>query len=142
MTYYTQQFFIEWTISKIDKNVGPKMIQTLWPDHVLLKLSIGWPKLVLSNCVLKFNSWQLFNLILLWDSLTEGWHYRDEFVLTNSCVCVLKKKKNPTFPVWTFDSHCIDCFSPVNPGPSVEWMTLMERTGKRDILRWEFKADF
>ncbi len=27
MTYYNQKFFIQWTTSKIDTNLGPKIIQ-------------------------------------------------------------------------------------------------------------------
>ncbi len=80
VTYYTPKFYIQWTTCKMYKRFGTKNLSdTLtWPCFALIDnvtflhhrlnkiehcLVTGWPKLVLSNCVLTFNSWQLINLI-------------------------------------------------------------------------------
>jgi len=35
--YFTQKFFVQCTTSKMYKHLEPKIIQTLWLDHVLLR---------------------------------------------------------------------------------------------------------
>ncbi len=97
VTYYTQKCFIQWTTSKIWEQkwfrhfdlitrVFSLIANATFLHHRLNEimhcLVTGWPKLVLSNYVLKLNSGQLSTEFITYLPIKITWHYWDEFVLT------------------------------------------------------------